>query len=798
MKKYSYIFTLLVALMLSPVELSAQKLVMGFIYPAGGSQGSTVDVEIGGLNLKDATSVLVSGEGVTAEIIPLAPPEPVFIIGANGKKRRVAANRLTDQSAPQLAARIGVRLKIAADAEVGLRDLRLQSPKGVSNQLSFEVGQYENFLESQKTEAGDVNEVTSLPASLCGYVKPGEVDRFRFKAEEGMMLVAEVKARAFVPYIADAVPGWFQSVIRLLDSKGREVAFADDYHTSPDPVMRVKIPRTDSYTLTINDAIFRGRQDFNYRIQLGEIPFIEGAYPLVAQVGAKSTISLTGVNLQKGECSVKPTEEGVNYLRAVGKNGKLSNAVPYYAVSKSTKIIDSPTASSQLTEGVVIYDKIDNAYEQRSYKLPLKANESVMLDALARRIDSRADLRMILKNSDGKVVAESDDIEDSSQGLMTHHADPVINYKATAAGDYTLLIEELQGRSGKEYSYIIRRMKAAAPFEAFVSPANITLAQGGTATLVVNFDFKTRKNVGGVGRIHLKGLPDDYKVSHLIPGRFPKSFEVSVTAPKDAKLGTFPIDIEIETFSLKGEEPMRVSAKATDNMTQAFYYIHKIPATSFTAEIVPAIPYSVHFEPSVERDLSKPIYINKGDTVLPLKICVDRKAGFTDELELALSKKVRAMPLEPVKMAGDESEKTIYIKLDTAAINKSKFFKMPISVTATVNGEIQKQGQRTFVNAKYKDMTPIIFILKEGIPMPNPYNTGQWQKSKSNTTSQKVAAQAQRDKAEANRTKITSFSNSQTTRTPVTPAETSRVGAQSSTQLGSEVTPLKINTSKDL
>ncbi len=797
MKKYSYILTLFVALLLTPMESAAQKLVMGFIYPAGGSQGSTVDVEIGGLNLKDATSVLVSGDGITAEIIPLPPPEPVYIIGANGKKRRVPMNRLTDQSAPQLASRLGVRLKIAAGAEVGLRDLRLQSSKGVSNQLSFEVSQYPNYIESQKIQAGEVNEVGSLPATICGYVKPGEIDRFSFSGEAGAMLVAEVKGRAFVPYIADAVPGWFQPVIRLLDSKGREVAFADDYHTSPDPVMRVKLPRSDKYTLTINDAIFRGRQDFNYRIQLGVIPFVEGAFPLIAKVGERSTISLTGVNLKRSECSVKPTEVGVNYLRAESKAGELSNAVPYYVVDKSTKVVMSPAADFQLVEGSVIYDYITTPYEQRSSKLPLAAGESVVIDALARRIDSRADLRIMLLSPDGKVVAESDDVEDSSQGLMTHHADPVVSYKATAAGEYTILIEDIQGRAGKDRSYILRRMKPSAPFEAFVSPANITLSQGGTATFNVNFDFKTKKGVGGVGRIELDGLPADYKVSRLIPGRFPRAWEVSVTAPKDAAVGSFPIDVKILTFPFKGEKEMAVSAKATDNMTQAFYYIHKIPAAAFTAEIVPAIPYSVHFEPAVERDLNKPIYFSKADSVLPIKIRVDRKEGFNDELELALSKKLRVMTLDPVKLAAGESEKVIYIKLNRAVIDKMKFFRVPICVTATVNGEIQKQGQRTFVNAKYKDMTPIVYVMKEGTQVVDPYRT-QSPAKKSGATSQKTTTQAQRDKAAASRTKLTGASNAQSARQKAEYNNASRVGSTSATQLGSEVAPLEINTIRDI
>ncbi len=714
MKRCKHICVLLVvAFVLTTQAVMAQKLTMGFIYPAGGQQGSSVDVEIGGLNLSDASSVIVSGKGITTEIIPLPVPEPTYVIGANGKKRIVKKKVAADQSAPQLASRIGVRLHIASDAEVGLRDLRLQSMKGVSNQLSFEVSSYPNVLESQTLTVGKVNEVESLPAVLCGYVQPGEIDRFAFDAKGGTTLVAEVKGRTLVPYIADAVPGWFQPVVRLLDSKGREVAFADDFHTSPDPVMIVRIPKDDRYTLTINDAIYRGRQDFNYRIQLGEIPFVEGAYPLVADVGKSNKMEVKGVNLSSGKVSVKPKSEGVNYLRVKGKNGKLSNRVPYYAVDKGVKIVKYPSPKSELLKNQVIYDEITKPYEQRYYGLPLDKGESVMVDAMSRRVDSRADLKITLLSLDGKVVGESDDVEDSSQGLMTHHADPSITYKAPQEGLYTLIVEDVQGRSGKDCGYVLRRMKPAAPFEAFVSPANISIAQGGTAVFSVDLAVKTRKNFGGLDRLKVEGLPAGYRVSRLKLDRFTKKWDVSITAPKDAALGTFPIEVKAQTLPFKGEEPIEVTAKATDNMMQAFYYTHYIPAAAFVAEIVPAIPYSVRLDPAMEADLEKSIIIEKGVTTIPVKVFIDRQAGFDKELELELSKKSKGVYLnETVKVAPHETEKVLHLILNRELVDKWRTFTFSTCISATVQGEIQKRGKRTFVNALYKDMTPMFVLQK--------------------------------------------------------------------------------------
>ena len=45
---------------------------------------------------------------------------------------------------------------------------------------------------------------------INGQIMPGDVDRFSFRARKGMRLVAIGAMRELIPYIADAVPGWFQ------------------------------------------------------------------------------------------------------------------------------------------------------------------------------------------------------------------------------------------------------------------------------------------------------------------------------------------------------------------------------------------------------------------------------------------------------------------------------------------------------------------------------------------------------------------------------------------------------------
>ena len=44
----------------------------------------------------------------------------------------------------------------------------------------------------------------------------------------GQRLVFALSARELIPYLPDAVPGWFQAVLALYDAKGNEIEFVDD------------------------------------------------------------------------------------------------------------------------------------------------------------------------------------------------------------------------------------------------------------------------------------------------------------------------------------------------------------------------------------------------------------------------------------------------------------------------------------------------------------------------------------------------------------------------------------------
>ncbi|MBE6194496.1 MAG: hypothetical protein E7140_02035 [Rikenellaceae bacterium] len=672
--------------------LSAQKLTMGYLYPAGGEVGTTVEIEAGGLNIDKATKVLFSHPGIKGEVFPVKEK-------ASAKRKR---KRLTDQSSPQLADKINIKITIADNVPCGLYDLRLQGPKGVSNMLPFEVASYPNFVEGATSTLRKPNRVKSLPAVLCGYVSPGGIDYFKFSGKRGETIVASVKGRALVPYIADAVPGWFQPVIKIVDSKGREIAYSDDYHHHVDPVIITTLPKDGDYTLMIHDAIYRGREDFNYRVQLGVIPFVTGRYPAYGVVGKRVKQRIEGVNLGTTKATVKVKKEGYNQVTFTNSIGT-SNAVPFYALPKGIRLLNSPKDGAELMLTNAITDSLTAKSKIKRYKIYAEAGEQVIVELIGRRNDSRIDAVLRLRNAQGRIVAEADDTEDPTRGLMTFHADPILKYKARRNEMMTLEVEDIHRGYGKDYHFLLRRHEQLPSFNAFVSPANITIPSGGTSMFNIDIKGKLKRPA----HIEVEGLPKGYTTSttKLLRG---KKWNVSITAPKGAEVKRFPIEVKLNYPGPSGRE--RTNVLPVDKMMQAFYYTHYIQAAELALDVTESSPYRL----SLDFDINQEIPLTFQTDSIKVRVLIDKNPGFDEPVELMLGNKTRLFSLEPISIMPEEREKTIYIKLNEAALEKLKSRKgrplWQMYIVGTVKGEIIQRGRRRFQNAKYREMTPIFII----------------------------------------------------------------------------------------
>lgn len=631
MKNVSWKFCVTVAWSALAVTLMRAQPVgprIGFVFPAGGKQGTSITVSVGGQNLNGASAALVSGAGAQARVVAYERPltqreindlrdeaqrlhekraavrsdatKPAF--GPDDEKRAneirvLLATRGTRTAPPAIAETVTLEITLAPDASAGEREIRLRTASGLSNPLTFCVGQLseisapvitatsarpvrDRYLANEPRAARmkSGTELT-LPAIINGQILPGEVDRFRFAATKGQRLTFVVSARALIPYLADAVPGWFQSTIAILDPQGRELAYADDYRFAPDPIISCEIPADGVYALEIKDALFRGREDFVYRIAVGELPFITAIFPLGGRSGQRLPVEVSGWNLPRDRMEINAVDRAPGaFLFSVFHHAQFSNAVRFaldaMPDSFETEPNDTNPQALPLMLPAIVNGRMERTGDEDVFRFAGRAGDSLVAEVLARRLGSPLDSVLTLSDGNGRPLATNDDFEDKGTGLLTHHADSRIAFTLPADGVYLLRVADTQRQGGPEYGYRLRVGAPQPDFELRVVPSTINVRAGASVPITV---YALRRD-GFEGEIAL-ALQDAPRGFVLSGARIPANaaaVRLTLTVPADAR-DDAPVLRLAGRASIQGKPMVHLAAPA-DDMMQAFAYRHLVPA----------------------------------------------------------------------------------------------------------------------------------------------------------------------------------------------------------------------------
>ena len=545
----------------------------------------------------------------------------------------------------QLAEMVLIEITIDPDAQPGSRELRLVTRAGLTNPMVFQVGLLPEVreLEPNNRQAYQVppnmmrirnlpkEKAIELPVQLNGQIMPGDVDRFRFRARKGQQLVIEAHARSLVPYLADAVPGWFQAVLTLYDADGREVAFADDYRFNPDPVLFYKIPENGEYELEIRDSIYRGREDFVYRIAVSEQPFITQMYPLGGRARVEAIATIDGWNLQETELPLDTRPGGNNIRKTAYYKGKsLSNSVNY-AVDTLPEC--NETESNNTLEDAqpiklpkIVNGRIAESGDVDMFGIKGLAGEKIVAEVYGRRLNSPLDSLLRLIDSSGNVLKFNDDhvLKDSHlhkdvMGLVTHHADSYLLAELPKDGNYYVQLSDTQNHGGGAYGYRLRVARAQGDFALRLTPSSIGMRAGATVPIWVH---ALRKD-GFVGRIDvvLKDAPAGFKLNG---GRIPaRRDRVRVTLTMPAKAPAKPVALKLEGRASIGGHIIRRHAVAADDVMQAFLYRHLVPAQEFLV----FVQKSRWGAPPVELAGNSPVRIPAGGSAM-VRLKAAKRANF--------------------------------------------------------------------------------------------------------------------------------------------------------------------------
>jgi hypothetical protein len=686
---------------------------IGYLYPAGGQQGTTIQVRVGGQFIRGAKDVTITGEGVTAKVVKYFRP----IRNLNGDQRRELQNKLREarnqrvtelppkqralldpkgrllkkpdpkreetkkedgekkppvklpdhpilndlesktlaelvqisyelffprnklQQNRQLAEMAIIEVSIAPNAKPGVRELRMQSRNGITNPVIFQVGlspetnevepndKSTSFIVNNFFKPLDIAEAKELikpkplelPVVLNGQIMPGDTDRFRFRAKMGQQLVIETHARSLIPYLADAVPGWFQATVTLYNAAGREIAFADDYRFNPDPVLFYKIPRDGLYDIEIRDSIYRGREDFVYRIAVGEYPFITQMNPLGGKQGVKTTARIEGWNLPEKQLQLdtQPRSEMIRRTSYYDKK-RVSNFVPYAVntlpESNEAESNDTIKNAQKIDLPTIINGQIQEPGDIDVFQISGKAGDKIAAEVYARRLNSPLDSLLRLTDASGTVLQWNDDhIEKDKHlhkdilGLQTHHADSYLIAELPKDGTYYVHLADSQHHGSEAHSYRLRLARSEGDFSLRVTPSGLTIAAGGIIPIEV---FALRKD-GYEGPIEVV-LKEPDKGFRIGGGTIPAGrgkILMTLTAPDEIKPG--PVDLKLEGHAKIGDKIVKRSAVGADDTMQAFLFRHLVPAQKLSA----FVQKSRWRMPPVELVGNSPIKISAGGSV---------------------------------------------------------------------------------------------------------------------------------------------------------------------------------------
>lgn len=468
-------------------------------------------------SMDGATGVLVSGDGVSGEIVPPTDKEPP---------------KLPLQS-------LQVKFTVAPDALPGVRDVRIVTPRGVSTLAQLVITNSPVFSESGDNNVAANAAAVTLPATLCGRLEKAEdVDVYRFAAKAGQTLWFTTRCMSLQDRIHD-LQTHADPILTLRAANGSTLALSDNV-VGADPFLRHQFTADGDYLLEVRDVRYTGNEHWQYAIEVTGQPAVQTVFPLAAapEPAAQPTRPIgPGLAADARATVMLPAvrEPGVVWSR-VKLDGQPDQAVRTvidpgpFALEAATPN-DTPATAQQVTLPVGIQGIVDKPSDVDHFAFDAKKGEAFSFEIVGRRAGSPLDGHLRLLDPVGKPLQTNDDLRD---GKRTFPDSRIENWAAPADGRYVLEIRDLNLRGGGDFVYLLKAVRALPEFRLFADTDKTLLAPGTAGVIYVRAE--RRHGFEGEIQLEIDGLPAGVTVA---AGRILPAPQVDgclvLTAAPDAK-----------------------------------------------------------------------------------------------------------------------------------------------------------------------------------------------------------------------------------------------------------------------
>ncbi len=570
--------------------------------PQAAKPGETIDVKIQGGNLAGAAQLWAS--------FPATITLPTEIAG-NGTS----------------AGEVVYRVQIAPDVPPGVEGLRVATPQGVSNLKLFVIDDLASVAQVRPNQLLGQAQQVALPAAVDGRLDGLARDYYKFAVAAGQRVSFEVLARRLGSPL--------DPMIRLLDLRGRELAYSDDaLGLEGDSQLCHTFAEAGEYVVELRDIRFQGGPNYFYRLRMGDFPCVTAAFPMGVKRGVAANVGFAGPGAALAQAVPinLHSDSPLNWLNVGARLvGGRSSGFALVSVGAGDEALEvepnnEPAQATRVNLGANLNGRFDPPGDIDRFVFAAKAGQHFLFVGVTRSQGSPSDLYLRLLKADGGEVAAAED---------TGANDGVIDYTFPADGDYTLAVEDLHRRGGIEFAYRIAVQPFEERFTLAAATDTLNIAQGGLASIVITAN---RGKFAGPIELALANAPEGFSATPCVIGPGRTFAALTVRCAPNVAPGKVQ-HLQIVGVSQLGGADTKVLASAADVQKAAFNGLPWPPpilADQIAVGVAPA--------PLFALATNVPELVFGKDLSATVKVSATRTPNFAEEIALALLPEKDALP----------------------------------------------------------------------------------------------------------------------------------------------------------
>ncbi|MEX2287638.1 MAG: hypothetical protein WD648_11155 [Planctomycetaceae bacterium] len=477
---------------------------IGYVHPAGGQAGASVDVVLGGYDWTPDLQFFVLDPRVKLEILGppgevIVPPPPYWF----GPKGRGAAAPMPRE--------VPARITIPTDVPPGPISWQVANANGASARGTFIVGTQNEAVEQRRRN--QPQRISHLPATISGRLeKIEEVDRYEFLAEHSGPISCQVVARGLGTPI--------NAILQVRDAGGRLIADVADTE-GVDTALTFAAQAGGVYTVSVHDLDFRGDRAYVYRLEINPGPRVIAALPAAGRRAQTQRVKFVGYGVATGAAILEsvsrdvafpeqPNAPSLEYRLETPFGIAAPFKLPLSDIEEIVELTLRNDPAKHLSAPAAVTGTLEPGVEDDRYHLDGRKDDLWLLSLGSCAIGNTFDPLLVIYGPDGKEVARNDDAASTR--------DSGLSFKVPADGAYQVAVSALSG--GARGVPCIYRLAVAKPRPDFSisCPDRTSLLVGTkvgelpvTATRIGGFD--------GPIALAVSGLPDGVTTSGelLIP-----------------------------------------------------------------------------------------------------------------------------------------------------------------------------------------------------------------------------------------------------------------------------------------